>query len=73
MDDKVFKNDAKNIVDVAFDNRLFKDDLTRDDFNSFEDLLCFICHTFMNGGIMITLYISKFYLTLYPNILNERK
>ena len=42
MDDKVFKNDAKNIVDVAFDNRLFKDDLTRDDFNSFEDLLCFM-------------------------------
>lgn len=39
MEDKIFKSDAKAIVDTAFDSKLFKDTLTRDDFNSFEELI----------------------------------
>lgn len=39
MEDKIFKADAKAIVDLAFDSKLFKDTLTRDDFNSFEELI----------------------------------
>jgi len=42
MDTKIFQADAKTIVDMAFDNKLFKDHLTRDDFDSFEELLCFM-------------------------------
>lgn len=42
MEDRIFKADAKQIVDMAFDNKLFKDELTRDDFNAFEDLLQFL-------------------------------
>lgn len=42
MEDRIFKNDAKSIVDMAFDNRLFKDELTRDHFNAFEDLITFM-------------------------------
>jgi len=42
MEEKIFKNDAKQIVDLAFNSKLFKDDLTRDDFNSFEDLIQFL-------------------------------
>ena len=42
MEDKIFQADAKKIVDMAFDARLFKDQLTRDDFNAFEDLITFL-------------------------------
>lgn len=42
MEDKIFKADAKQIVDMAFDNKLFKDELTRDDFNAFEDLIQYL-------------------------------
>lgn len=42
MEDKIFKADAKQIVDMAFNNKLFKDELTRDDFNGFEELIQFL-------------------------------
>ena len=42
MEEIFFKNDAKQIVDMAFNNKLFKDELTRDDFNGFEDLIQFL-------------------------------
>ncbi len=37
LEEKAFRADAKSIVDLAFDGKLFKDHLTRDDFNQFED------------------------------------
>lgn len=42
MEDKIFKTDAKQIVDLMFDNKLFKDNVTRDDMNVFEDLITFL-------------------------------
>ena len=39
MNDKIFKQDAKTIVDLAFDSKLFKDLVTRDNMNTFEDLI----------------------------------
>jgi hypothetical protein len=45
MEDTFFKNDAKQIVDMAFNNKLFKEELTRDDFNAFEDLIQFLLQT----------------------------
>ena len=42
MDEKIFKQDAKQIVDLAFDTKLFKDEVTRDNMNSFEDLIGFL-------------------------------
>ena len=42
MNDKIFKQDAKQIVDLAFDNKLFKDEVTRDDMNTFEELINFL-------------------------------
>ena len=41
MDEKIFKQDAKQIVDLAFDKKLFKDEITRDDMNAFEELIDF--------------------------------
>lgn len=42
MEDKIFKADAKLIVDMAFNNKIFKDELSRDDFNAFEELIQFL-------------------------------
>ena len=45
MDEKIFKQDAKQIVDLAFDNKLFKDEITRDDMNGFQSLIQFLLST----------------------------
>lgn len=42
MDEKMFKNDAKQIVDIMFDTKLLKEDVTRDGMNGFEDLIQFL-------------------------------
>lgn len=42
MDEKMFKNDAKQIVDIMFDTKLLKEDVTRDGMNAFEDLIQFL-------------------------------
>jgi len=41
MDDKIFKADAKVMVDMIFDKNLFHEDMTRDMIQSFEDLIAF--------------------------------
>lgn len=41
MSEQYFKNDAKQLVDMLFDNKLFKDGLTRDDLTGIEDLLSY--------------------------------
>lgn len=40
--DDLFKQDAKTIVDMCFDNKLFKDQVTRDDMNTFQDYIGFL-------------------------------
>lgn len=41
MEQQFFKNDSKQIVDLIFNNHLFKDSITRDDMNGFEELIQF--------------------------------
>lgn len=41
-EDQTFRNEAKQIVDMSFDSRLFKDHLTRDDMKAFEDYITFV-------------------------------
>lgn len=53
MEDIIFKNDAKSIVDLAFDTKLFKDDVTRDDMNAFEGLIEFMLSSRMKSYIKI--------------------
>ena len=36
---KIFKQDAKSIVDTLFETKIFRDDLTRDELNSVEELI----------------------------------
>jgi len=42
MEDKYFKTDAKQIVDILFDTKVFKDDMTRDDFNNLEEFIWYL-------------------------------
>jgi hypothetical protein len=39
MNDKIFKQDAKTIVDLFFDTKIFKDTVTRDNMNATEDYI----------------------------------
>jgi hypothetical protein len=42
MTQEYFKRDAKQIVDMLFDNKLFVDRLSRDELNGIEELVCFL-------------------------------
>lgn len=42
MEKEIFKQDAKVIVDMAFDSKLFNDKMTRDTMNVFEEHIAFI-------------------------------
>lgn len=39
MEQRIFKQDAKQIVDLMFDHKLFKDQITRDDMNNLQDTI----------------------------------
>ncbi len=39
---KIFKQDAKSIVDTLFETKIFRDDLTRDELNSVEEMLDYL-------------------------------
>lgn len=42
MEDKIFKADAKQIVDLCFDTKFFDDRITRDHMNEFENLITYL-------------------------------
>lgn len=35
----IFKQDAKSITDTLFETKIFRDDLTRDELNSIEEMI----------------------------------
>lgn len=39
MNEAIFKSDAKQIVDMFFDTKIFKEDISRDDMNTIEELI----------------------------------
>ena len=45
----IFARDAKTIVDLLFDAKLFKDSITRDDMLQVESLVCYLMDTRYNG------------------------
>jgi len=42
MDEKYFSNDAKQIVDLMFDTKILREDITRDDMNTIESYVNFL-------------------------------
>jgi len=59
MEQKQFKQDAKSIVDMLFDAKLFKDILTRDDFNGVEDFIAYLMESNFNSYQRITKLMEK--------------
>lgn len=49
--EELFKQDAKSIVDMCFDKRLFVETLTRDDMTAFEDLLAYVIQSRFDSHI----------------------
>jgi len=50
-EDTSFRRDAKVIVDLCHDSKLFKDHLTRDDMNCFEDFITFVLQSRFDSHI----------------------
>jgi len=42
MNDKYFQQDAKQIVDMVFDAKVLRPDLTRDNLNSMEEFISYL-------------------------------
>ena len=42
MNDKQFSNDAKQIVDLIFESKMLRKNITRDEMNTFEELINFL-------------------------------
>jgi hypothetical protein len=53
MDEKYFKQDAKQIVDQLFDSKMFISNLTRDDLNSIEDLIGYLMQSRFDSCLRI--------------------
>lgn len=64
MEENVFKTDAKQIVDMAFDAKLFKDSLTRDDFNGFEELIGYLMQSRYESYIRVGKFLDKVQLNI---------
>lgn len=54
MEDKYFKTDAKQIVDTLFDTKVFKDDMTRDDFNNLEEFIWYLLQSKFDSYVKVT-------------------
>jgi hypothetical protein len=52
MTDQIFKADAKQLVDMLFDNKLFVERITRDDMASVEELLSFMMQSKYDSYVM---------------------
>lgn len=42
IDEKIYKADAKQIVDMLFNTKVFREDITRDGIDGVEDLIAFL-------------------------------
>ncbi len=49
----IHRTEAKTIIDMLFDNKMFRDDLTRDDLNKLEEYLHFSMNTRIKSHIRI--------------------
>ncbi len=54
MEDKYFKTDAKAIVDMLFDTKVFKEDLTRDNLNHLEEFVGYLLQSKFDSYVKVT-------------------
>ena len=53
MEDKISKQDSKQIVDMLFDAKYFKDNVTRDDMVSVEEFITFLLQSRFDSYIRL--------------------
>ncbi len=51
MEKKRFKQHAKILTDSLFDNKLFKEEITRDDMNAIEEYIVFCLESNFNSYV----------------------
>lgn len=59
MQQQIFKNDAKQIVDLMFNTKLFSDDVTRDIMNEFEEFITFMLQSRFDSYVKIDSLLKK--------------
>lgn len=59
MIEETFRKDAKQIVDLCFETKLLKEDVTRDTMNSFEDLISFMLQSRYDTYVKINKLFKK--------------
>ena len=58
--DKIIKDDAKSVVDLLFETKIFKEELTRDNLNSIEEFVGYLLETRVNSQIKMLKFKEKF-------------
>lgn len=53
MEKKIFQNDAKQMVDMMFETKLLREDITRDLMSTFEDLIQFLLESRYDSYVKI--------------------
>lgn len=51
IEDKIIQRDAKSIVDLLYDTKVFKSDLTRDNLNAIEEFVAVTLETRLNSYV----------------------
>ena len=59
MEKQIFKSDAKQIVDLFFETKLFKEDVTRDDMNSTEEFIQDMLESRYNSYVKLTALLER--------------
>ncbi len=59
MEKKRFKQHAKILTDSLFDNKLFKEEITRDDMNAIEEYIVFCLESNFNSYVKIKIITDK--------------
>lgn len=57
--ENVFKTDAKSIVDMLFDTKCFREDITRDSMNNLEEFIQFCMKSRHDSHILCTDLMNK--------------
>jgi hypothetical protein len=58
--EKMIKTDAKAVVDLLFETKVFKDELTRDNLNSIEEFVGYLLETRINSNVKMLKFKEKF-------------
>ena len=58
--EKMIETDAKSVVDLLFETKVFKEELTRDNLNSIEEFVGYLLETRINSNVKMLKFKEKF-------------